>query len=36
MMRDPDLALETHAREELGFAPRRDGQPDRRPRRRRS
>ncbi len=27
MMRDPELALETHAREELGIDPGRDGQP---------
>ncbi len=27
MMRDPDLALETHAREELGFAPGETGNP---------
>ena len=27
MMRDPDLALETHAREELGFAPGQTGNP---------
>lgn len=27
MMRDPDLALETHAREELGFAPGETGRP---------
>ena len=27
MMRDPDLALETHAREELGFTPGETGKP---------
>jgi VIT1/CCC1 family predicted Fe2+/Mn2+ transporter len=27
MMRDPDLALETHAREELGFTPGDTGKP---------
>ena len=27
MMRDPDLALETHAREELGFTPGETGNP---------
>ena len=27
MMRDPELALETHAREELGFTPGQTGKP---------
>ena len=27
MMRDPDLALETHAREELGYTPGQTGRP---------